>query len=373
MTLDIVVIDTRSLIKNSKSTLERHNLYAEKLEKLSGGAYTLSVLFFGSKNPGSIEINGKLKFIKLSYNPIKALIGIINLKEKSIINPKVLIAGDPWESFIVARIVKRLIFPKSKIQVQVHGDIGNPSWIHATIKNYIRSLLTALTIKKADQLRIITENQGALLISRFGVERNSFRIIPVPVNKSSHVGNIENIGPRPCSLGFVGRIQKDRGLESFLKLTKELCALDPNLSVVVAGGGPDSKSFEFQLRKFLPEEKIRYLGEVEGAKMSNVWSQIGVLASLAPTESYGRAIREALANGVPVWATPSSGVDELLKSLKDGSLRIIDTNSTVGQRHREFLELLQTKVNPAFGQNLEETDEKSIDLLIQSWLELAQN
>ena len=371
MNKQVAIVDARSLVRNSKSTLERHKLYGDKLKEVSNGKYSLCIIDFGKNHSEAIESKGKLQFIGLSRNPIKAYSNLRKLKATNCLQVEAFVAGDPWESFLIARTIRRMLFPKARIQVQVHGDIGNPSWIYASITNFVRSLLTALTLRKANQLRVTTQNQGANLIARFGVDKNFFRVIPVPANLLDLDRLPNALATRPHSLGFVARMQKDRGLDVFITLSRQLKIVDPDFSVVIAGGGAESRMFENRLREILPPEKIRFLGEVESSNMSSVWSQIGVLASTAPTESYGRAIREALAHGVPVWASPSSGANDLVALVTDGSVRLLTEFSSVEDLYTEFLELLQTDVNPDFRQQLIDSDQKSLQLLAESWAELC--
>lgn len=368
----VLIVDIRSIIRKSNSTIERHKLYADKLKEISHGQYSLWIIYPGGKFPSGIESKGNLTFISISRNPFLAYWSMRELWKSGVLQVKLLVAGDPWESFIFARLIKKLFFPKSRIQMQVHGDIGNPLWINASIRNFVRSLLTAMTIRKADELRVTTESQGAWLTSRFRVKKEFFRVIPVPSNFANSTPVFDVLAKRPHSLGFVGRIQEDRGLDVFVKLAKKLSTLDSSLTVVVAGRGPEEKFLRQQLSEFLPKERNKFLGEIESAEMGNVWSQIGVLASTAPTESYGRAIREALANGVPVWAIPSTGAHELHRAVTDGTVRFINLNSSAKELFDEFSELLRIKVNPEFGHELSRKDQKSLIMLIQGWLALAE-
>ena len=60
--------------------------------------------------------------------------------------------------------------------------------------------------------------------------------------------------------------------------------------------------------------------------MEAAWNKIGILVSTAPSESYGRALREALIHGVPVWSTRTRGVSDLILESPSSNIRIIDFN-----------------------------------------------
>ena len=57
--------------------------------------------------------------------------------------------------------------------------------------------------------------------------------------------------------------------------------------------------------------------------MENAWERIGILVSTAPSESYGRSLREALMHGVPVWSTDTRGLRDLIQEYPSGAIRKI--------------------------------------------------
>ena len=91
--------------------------------------------------------------------------------------------------------------------------------------------------------------------------------------------------------------------------------------------------------------------------------------SFAPSESYGRSIREALALGVPVVATRSSGVDLLRREFPLMELSIIPEslqsveiikildNAFAARTNRDNLRVFQSK------------NEENEIALIESWID----
>jgi glycosyltransferase involved in cell wall biosynthesis len=118
----------------------------------------------------------------------------------------------------------------------------------------------------------------------------------------------------------------------------------------------------------LPQVRVKNLGYLSAEKLDSFWTEIDILLSLAPFESYGRVAREALANLRPVLATPSSGILDLQDQVSAGWLQIVDKDIT-SERLAERVEILLNsksgKKNPLLDDAYDETNLKS---LINSWI-----
>ena len=141
-----------------------------------------------------------------------------------------------------------------------------------------------------------------------------------------------------------------------------------NFSIIVAGTGPDRDIFLEKLKLVNPTLKIDYLGQIANDKMSSVWAKIGVLVSMAPAESYGLAMREALLHGIPVWATNSSGVNDLNKECRPGELRILDLNKEDFYIIKDFERLLKVKISTAFGKSFIKENNTYAAKLAKAWI-----
>ncbi len=82
---------------------------------------------------------------------------------------------------------------------------------------------------------------------------------------------------------------------------------------MIAGSGPEEKMIEKKLKRRFPSQVIMF-GHLSRSQSQVFWNEVDVLLSVAEYESYGRAPREAIVNQVPVLATPSSGIFDLMES-----------------------------------------------------------
>jgi glycosyltransferase involved in cell wall biosynthesis len=369
----VLIVDPRSVIIGDQNAFARHKIYADTLKKLTNGQLSLSILSFSKCKIPRREISGNLVLYRIPRNPFYAF-KVFCTPIKSIMantQVKLVVAGDPWESLAVARIVRMGLKVNASIQVQVHGDIGNIKWIQANIRNWLRSRITFLTLRFADQIRSVSETQSKNLVDTYKVPRSSLVVIPVPSFFPIADSVEESNFSRPRTIGFVGRIQNDRGLSLFLQLISKLSSEDSDFSVVVAGDGNKRKDFQVQLETIVGKSRLKFLDHLTKKEMVQCWSQIGVLASTAPSESFGRTLRESLVSGVPVWATPSSGVNDLRELVEKHEVQLININLSGAALVQDFKEMLELKVSQKTRTMLRELDNDSLVKLISSWRSLC--
>ena len=365
----ILIIDPRNLIFGNASTLNRHKVYSEFLMKVTQDGLKLGVISFHSRSGFSIELIDNLYSIKIPRDLIfrrqvqKRFVSEYN----ALFNTYLLIAGDPWESFLSAVLFSKMTSRNSRIQVQAHGDIGNRLWINLNWRNKIRSYFAYLTLKSATEIRATTELQAKQLTSHYGVDPKKIIVIPVPSFYFSDAVAPTLNSARPNTLGLVGRIEHDRGLDTFVELIKKLAQVNHDFSVVLVGSGNSRDKLENELARFLPQNRISFLGNFDPVNMREAWNKLGVLVSCAPAESYGRAMRESLVHGIPVWATQSSGAIDLFKIAGDG-MEILDVTDSAEELNETFGQLLDRSIDARLQAALVKSDHQVISKLVSSWL-----
>lgn len=97
-------------------------------------------------------------------------------------------------------------------------------------------------------------------------------------------------------IGYVGRLAPEKEIE----LLRHLDVLE-GVKVVVVGGGPSAAD----LRKELPN--ATFLGMLHGEELGAAYATLDVFVHTGRHETFGQAIQEALASGVPVVAPEQGG------------------------------------------------------------------
>ena len=369
----VVVLDPRGvIIAGGHDVINRHQRYADSLNEFTG---ELRLIIISSGQ--NLDVT-KLKYPNLeifsianpSYNFYRFASESKKLIKGMNWDIKLLIAGDCWESFWSAYFLNRFMSKNAPIQIQIHGDIADLSWRRINLKNRIRYSLAKLSLAKASSVRAVTKYQAENLVKAFGVKTERIVVIPVPINVIGKL--VASKSERPKTIGLLGRIHQDRGIWEFIKLVRILNLNSKDFNVVVIGDGPSTEKFLLKLSSVIPKNRINYLGQLSEGELRKVWKKIGVLVSMAPVESYGRAMRESLIAGVPVWATASTGVKDLMDNCKKGEVKLLDLSKSSASLEKDFNLLLKTKVGSDFSKRFIKENNAYAAKLADSWINIIK-
>ncbi|WP_184355729.1 glycosyltransferase family 1 protein [Rhizobium sp. BK602] len=163
-------------------------------------------------------------------------------------------------------------------------------WLYAFVRWFHNagSGCMVATPSLADELRL--KGIRNLLPWSRGIDSTLFRPQPLEDNPFGL--------PRPIFM-TVGRVALEKNLPAFLDL-------DLPGSKVVVGDGPARA----ELQKLYPQ--VHFLGAKFGEALAHAYSQADVFVFPSKTDTFGNAILEALASGVPVAAYPVTGPADIL-------------------------------------------------------------
>ena len=366
----VLILDPRGNIAvGGKDVIARHENYAKEL-LTQGKTSRLDLKVLSAAVSAKNFNTGKNERVKTiskptfnSYMFAKKAYKFIKVNN---LNIKLLVAADPWESYWTAYFLNKFISKKIPIQIQVHGDIANPRWRRINLKNRIRFSLAKLSLPKASSVRAVTKDQAENLVKAFGIKKERIVVVPVPITVASKPVALKT--DRPKTIGLIGRIHQDRGIWEFIKLIRVLNSISKDFKVVIIGDGSSKDKFLLKLSSVIPKNRIIYLGQLTESELRKAWKRIGVLVSMAPVESYGRAIRESLIAGVPVWATASAGVKDLMDNCKKGEVKLLDLSKSDASLDKDFKSLLKAKVGSDFSKRFNKENNTYAAKLANSWI-----
>ena len=368
----VLILDPRGNVAvGGKDVIARHEIYAkELLRQGKNSRLDLKVFSAGvsAKNFGKGKNERVVTISKPTFNSYMFAKKVHKFIKSNDLDVKLLVAGDPWESYWSAYFLNKFLNKKILIQIQTHGDIADPRWRRINFRNKIRYSLAKLSLPKASSVRAVTKYQAENLVKAFGIKREKIVVIPVPINILGKATALKSV--RPKTIGLIGRIHKDRGIWEFLQLIRVLNSSSKDFKVVVIGDGPSKDRFLLKLESIITKNRITYLGQLPESELRKVWKRIGVLVSIAPVESYGRVTRESLIAGVPVWATTSAGVKDLMDYCKKGEVKLLDLSKSDASIDKDFKLLLKTKVSSDFSKKFIKENNSYAAKLASSWVNI---
>lgn len=112
-------------------------------------------------------------------------------------------------------------------------------------------------------------------------------------------------------VGFVGRLAAEKQVERFAELFDI-----PGISFLIVGDGPERG----RLEDLFAEQPAHFTGKLSGKALANAYAAMDIFVHCGTEETFGQAIQEALASGVPVIAPDRGGPKFLVDSSVTGFL-----------------------------------------------------
>jgi glycosyltransferase involved in cell wall biosynthesis len=221
------------------------------------------------------------------------------------------------------------------------GVIGCiPSWIYRPMGGYLsrkrkpgyleRGLITPWLIEKGMEIRRTMLADCNLIISpskymrdllvNNGCDPSRTTILPHAVDSICRP-ILDKPAQYPVRFGYVGRIDRSKGLHCILEAAERLMNGD-RLEIHIFGGAQSDLSLEY-LRKTLEQYKgssaIHNHGFIGRDKLADAYAKIDVLIapSLLP-EAFGLVVLEAFSAGIPVIVFNSGALAENVRNGLDG-------------------------------------------------------
>lgn len=372
-TSSVLLLDPNGNISTENGEVySRHMAYAEELNKISGVKF---IIFSGSSEKQATDADSwkfrHVYIMKRTRNSAKFAFVAFKEIRRTALNPVLLVAGDPWESGIAAIILRYLLRTRIPIQMQIHADVASFQWRQMTPINSFRYQLSKFTVRFAFQIRTVSQLQAESLRKNFNLPNLDIVCIPVPLNLPAVRPN-QFRQNSVLSFGLVGRIHKDRGIDQFCKCISLLSPLSEKFQVLIVGDGPHKSLLTKKMLDILPPERIKFLGILNSTELSNTWSNISILFSMAQSESYGRAIREAIYHGVGVICFETSGTSALANEAPNGSFRIISPSLSGEELNSAVNEVMNFRQNSSYCDYLERQNLQLKKEIAMTWLNIIK-
>lgn len=210
------------------------------------------------------------------------------------------------------------------------------------------------TVRFADKIVVSTKLEYEDAIE-FGINRKKIEIIPMGID-TFNFSNKKLDKTKDCiELLFVGRIARNRNLETIIHA---LSKLDRNFKLKIVGEEARTSSTTrhgylndlYQLiDKLNLKKRVEFTGQKVGEELQQCYKNADLFVFTSLYESFGQPILEAAAAGLPIISTPVGVANELVFNNETGFL----VNLNPEEIAKKINLMKEQKVRNEFGNNIQ--------------------
>ncbi len=342
--------------------LERIDSYAQAFHTLGNGQEKITLLALTAKDTGDLKYNQfkdlTVVFYKRNFlGQIKIYLSLI----LSILRERTVISGDPYLTFWVIWLLKKLLGRKIRIQISIHGlplSGGNLKFLN------LRFLGLRSASRKADSVRVVSQHLSRFLQENWGVDQNRIFVAPIPVQMPCLPDNSK----KRKQILILGRMHEERGILLSVEIALKVLARNPDVTLVLIGDGPLRSKVESIVNQSGFRARVSILGSLPHADVFENMSESWMLVSSAPEEGFGLAIREAAYAGLFVIALSNLGTKEAKQELSPALEVFSTTEEAVTACERALRNQLSPSVLDDIRSVRKALNQESLRKIALSWL-----
>ena len=310
---------------------ERNILYGKYVDKIFSITHSPKKLGLKNKKLSEqVEI-----FPTSSIKPHFFLFDALKIARVIFVNHKIdlVLTQDPFITGLVGYILKKRY--GCSFLIHFHGDFWqNKYWLKEKWYNPILLLLSKFLVRKADGIRVVSSGIKDKLVKK-GIDENKIRVIPTPVDlekfRNYDQKKVEKIRKeyqdRKVIIN-VGRKDFAKDYKTLYKAIKLVYEDYKKLAFLQAGNG------DYLPGKIKTDENLilNSIGKINQKELINYYYASDVYVSSSCHESFGKVLIEAMAIGLPVVATNTTGSKEIIKDGENGFLVLIGDSQALAKK-----------------------------------------
>jgi glycogen(starch) synthase len=163
-------------------------------------------------------------------------------------------------------------------------------------------------VRNADITIAVSQHLARQLVERYGAAKDRIRVIYNAVRPTPRLEPVESADRIVLCLG---RLTAVKGIDTFLRAAARLAPAFPDALFVVAGEGPEYPRLIDLAVHLGVSDQVVFLGHVTEEERLVLLASASVFVLPSVVEPFGIAALEAMAAGVPVILSKTSGVAEV--------------------------------------------------------------
>lgn len=201
------------------------------------------------------------------------------------------------------------------------------------------------TYQQADRIICDAEDSQNILHTRYGISLDKMAVIPIGVDTRKFFP-IRNIKKIPCSLFYIGRIDKRKGVDFLIKAMPSVAKEIPEVKLFVGGTGKDLEKLKGYVKELNFKKNVEFLGFIPEEKLNKWYNKVQCVVVPSVFEGFGLTAVEAMAAGTSVIATNVDSLKNIVEDNVNGFL--VDYNDTESLSEKIIYLLKQPAKQKAF-------------------------
>ena len=167
---------------------------------------------------------------------------------------------------------------------------------------------------------------------------------------------------------YVGRLAKEKNLETLIEAAALLIKRDKSLRLMLVGDGPHRLECKTLVRKFGIGDQVRFAGFLMRPEVEKYYSAADLFVFPSMTETQGLVVLEAMSFGLPPIAVGGGGASE---GMRDGVNGFVVSNEASGfalacrellDNQERYEEVSRSALETAKGQSPEQAVQKVLSV-----------
>ncbi len=163
---------------------------------------------------------------------------------------------------------------------------------------------------------------------RLGVARSRITLVPMPIDEAvaTEAERPLRAARMPGTLLFVGRLVERKGAAFAVEALAALVRAGRSVRLVIVGEGPEREALVAQAAGLGVGDRVELTGALSPAQVRARYDEGGIFLMPAVTdwkgeqEGFGMVIVEAMAYGLPIVASRSGGIPDIIRDGENGLL-----------------------------------------------------
>lgn len=166
--------------------------------------------------------------------------------------------------------------------------------------------------------RIILYSPGLITEWNLSQYRNKIRIAHEHYINFDEFKLTTGVGSRPEMIGFIGRLDAEKGIMNFIEAIPEILSSHPDARFMIIGDGNQKE----MAQKFIEEnrlgDRVKLVGWVQHSELPSHLNAMKLLVIPSYTEGLPNTMLEAMACGTPVLASSVGSIPDYIKDGYNG-------------------------------------------------------